>query len=477
MRGWPLPTHFYMCNKLTCRSICVILLLALVCTNCFSQDDQINLKDLLGAVSANAPSLQTDSAAIRIRQLQEAATRGNRLPNARLSYQVDAGTNNNLPGGYFTYGIVPSNSRVRVEGNSSTVLGDLGIASFDWEFYNFGKYEAEQHAAHAELELEQSRFARSKYDLQAYTINYYLQLLRLNNLLSIQSLNIERNSEIRKSIQSLAKSGIIAGVDTSIAEAELSKSRLNYLELSNQFRQVQLLLSAMSRLDADKIRPDTNFTAELLSYYTASAQNLSDAEDTASHPTILYYKSAYSNSLAKEELIRKSYNPKLSLQGAVWGRGSSVSAADEFRALSKGIGFERGNYLVGVGVTYNIFDLKRKKLQLNVQKAATDLSAKQLSEQQQLLSLSIRQIDTELEISRQRLQEIPHQLEAAQAAYRQKLSLYKNGLTNIVDLNAAVSILYRAETDYTNANYNYCKALLQKAVNENGIDALLNSLK
>lgn len=454
--------------------MCVILLLALACTHCFSQEDKISLKDLLGAVSANAPSLQTDSAAIRIRQMQEAATKGNRLPNARLNYQVDAGTNNNLPGGYFTYGIVPSNSRVRVEGNSSTVLGDLGIASFDWEFYNFGKYEAEQTAAHSELELEQSRFARSKYDLQAYTINYYLQLLRLSNLLSIQSLNIERNSEIRKSIQSLAKSGIIAGVDTSIAEAELSKSRLNYLELSNQFRQVQLLLSAMSTLDADKIRPDTNFTAELLSYYTAGAQG---AEDTASHPTIQFYKSAYSNSLAKEELIKKSYNPKLSLQGAVWGRGSSVSAADEFRALPKGLGFERGNYLVGVGVTYNIFDLKRKKLQLNVQKAATDLSAKQLSEQQQLLSLNIRQIDTELEISRQRLQEIPHQLEAAQAAYRQKLSLYKNGLTNIVDLNAAVSILYRAETDYTNANYNYCKALLQKAVNENGIDALLNSLK
>jgi outer membrane protein, adhesin transport system len=457
----------------TCYSVCGILLLMLVCTTVSSQDNNISLNALLRAVNANSPALQSDSAAIRIRQMQELSVRGNRLPNLKLNYQIDAGTNNNLPGGYFANGIVPGNSRVRNEGNSSTVLGDLGIASFDWEFYNFGKFSAEQTAAHAELELEESRVARSKYDLQAYTITYYLQLLRLNDLLTIQSMNIDRNSEIRQSIQSLAKSGIIAGVDTSIAEAELSKSRLNHLELSNQFRQVQLLLSAISGFSPDAIRPDSAFTDKVLNYYK---EDLVMDEDPGMHPTIQFYKSAYNNSLAKEDLIRKSYNPKVSLQAAVWARGSSISAMDEFRALSKGLGFERGNYLVGVGMTYNIFDQKRKRLQMNVQKAATDLSAKQLNEQQQMLSLNIRQIDTELEISRQRLQEIPHQLEAAQAAYRQKLSLYKNGLTNIVDLNAAVAILYRAETDFTNANYNYCKALLQKAVNENQIDALLNIL-
>lgn len=463
-----------MFNRVTCRSACCILLLAFACASGVAQQKTISLKELLTAVNTNAPSLQSDSASVRIRQMQEAAAKGSRLPNARLNYQIDAGTNNNLPGGYFTNGIVPGNSRVRVEGNSSTLLGDLGVVGFDWEFYNFGRYDAELNAAHAETEVEQFRIIRNKYDLQAYTINYYLQLLRLSDLLSIQSLNIERNNEIRQSIQSLAKSGIIAGVDTSIAEAELSKSRLNYLELFNQFRQVQLLLSALSGLAADQIRPDTAFTQQLLSYYTSAPQPVND---TASHPVILLYKSIYTSNLAKEELVRKNYNPKLSLQGAVWGRGSSLSAADEFRALPKGLGFERGNYLVGVGITYNLFDLKRKKLQMNVQKAATDLSAKQLNEQQQILSLNSQQIAAELEISGQRLQEIPHQLEAAQAAYRQKLSLYKNGLTNIVDLNAAVSILYRAETDFTNANYSYCRALLQRAVNGNGIEALLNTLK
>lgn len=450
------------------------LLLSLCCVPAKAQVKSLPLKDLLSAVRNYSPSLQTDSAAVTVKEAQEAATKASRLPSLRLNYQVDAGTNNNLPGGYFANGIVPGNSRVRVEGNASTALGDLGIAGFDWEIYNFGKFDAERKAAHADVEVERARFARSKYDVQAYAISSYLQLLRLQNLLDIQSLNIDRNKEIRQSIQSLAKSGIIAGVDTSIAEAELSKSRLNYLELTSQFRQVQLSLSAISGLKPDAILPDTGFAIQLVQYYNGDQPRNTD---TTTHPAIDFYRSVYNNSLVKEELIKRSYNPKVSLQAALWGRGSSISAADEFRELSKGLGFERGNYLVGVGVTYNIFDTKRKRLQLNTQKANTSYVAKELEEQTSLLNLSIEQANAALEIARERLQEIPHQLEAAQAAYRQKLSLYKNGLTNIVDLNAALSILYRAETDFTNANYNYCRALLQKAVNENQVNVLLNALK
>jgi outer membrane protein TolC len=454
----------------TCRGTLCLLL----CLPAFAQQTPVSLKQLLESVTTHAPSLLADSASVRIREAQEAATRGNRLPNLKLNYQLDAGTNNNMPGGYFSYGIVPGNSRVRTEGNSDVILSDLGIAAFDWELYNFGGFDAQQKAAHSDVEVEKARFAQSKYQLQTYTIHYYLQLLRLHDLQSIQQLNIQRNQEIRLSIQALAKSGIIAGVDTSIAEAELSRARLIFLELSNQFKQLQLQLSAISGLPANDIVPDTGFAQELISY--SNELYLQEA-DTLHHPVIGYFRSLYQNTLDKAELVRKSYYPKVSLQGAVWGRGASVSAADEFRPLSKGIGFERANYLVGVGITYNLFDIKRKNLQLNTQRASSFYAQQKLAEQQNLLALSVNQANIDLEVAHDRLQEIPHQLAAAQAAYRQKFSLYKNGLTNIVDLNAALNILYRAETDYTNANYAYCKALFQKAVNENQVEALLLTLK
>lgn len=438
-----------------------------------AQEPVLSLKELLDSVSIKAPSLIADSAAITIRQAQETATRINRLPSLKLNYQAAIGTNNNMPGGYFSYGIVPGNSKVRTEGSSSTILSDLGIVALDWELYNFGGFEAQQQAARSDVLVEAARFQQTKYQWKAYTITFYLQLLRLTDLLAIQSQNIQRTAEIRKSIQALSKSGIIAGVDTSIAEAELSKARLNYLELSNQLKQIQLQLSSISGIQPNRIVPDTAFTAQMIRRFTTLPLQ---EVDTTHHPVITLYKSLYQNSLDKEILIRKSYNPKVSLQAAIWGRGASVSPTDEFRPLIKGVGFERGNYLVGLGITYNIFDNKRKNLQLGVQKASSSLAQKKLDEQQSLLALSMSQADTELQTAQQRLEEIPHLLAAARAAYRQKFSLYKNGLTNIVDLNAALTTLYRAETDYTNANYLYCKALFQKAITENVVDILLNTI-
>ncbi|MDB4918551.1 TolC family protein [Mucilaginibacter sp.] len=80
---------------------------------------------------------------------------------------------------------------------------------------------------------------------------YYLQ-----DFLNIQYRNIKRNEQIRRSIESLAKSGIRAGVDNIIAEAELSKARLNYIELKNQLKQLQLNVSAISGLPYQSIIPD-----------------------------------------------------------------------------------------------------------------------------------------------------------------------------------------------------------------------------
>jgi adhesin transport system outer membrane protein len=437
-------------------------------------DPALSLKTLLSQVDQHAPTLLTDSAGIAITRAQATETHNNWLPNLRLNYQSDIGTNNNVAGPYFGFGIIPSDSKVRTESNTSTVSANVGVAALDWEIYNFGSYGAQNKVANSDVQVQQNQFARSKYDLQAYTIGNYLQLLRLHDLLGIQARNIQRNVEIRRSIQSLAKSGVRAGVDTSISEAELSKARLNYIELANQEKQVQLQLSLVSGLPYQSIVPDT--TAEMaLINQTPAAQDLT--ADTLNHPLISYYRSIYQNSLQRENMVKKSYNPKVFLEAAAWGRGSSVDANDNFRPLSTGFGFDRNNYLVGIGVSYNLFDIRRRQLKLRTQKAATSYNAQKLYEQKKMLSINASQADVELETARQRLQEIPNQLRAANDGYRQKLSLYKNGLTDIIELNAALNILYRAETDYAQAKFSYSGALFQKAVTDNQVNTVLNLLK
>ncbi len=447
-----------------------------ISVNTYAQQKEkpISLNKLLNRINQNAPSLITDSAAIQIRKAEANETRYNWLPNLNLNYQADIGTNNNTAGGYFGFGIIPSNSGGRrATSNTDAALTNLGIAQLDWEIYNFGAYGAANRVAASEVKTEQNAFARSKFQLQGYAISSYLEMLRLQNLLSIQQKNIQRNEEIRRSILSLARSGVRAGVDTSIATAELSKARLNYIELVNQSKQVQLQLSAISGIPPVQMVADSNAIPRLI----ASAPVTALGFDTVNHPLINYYKSLVETNRQRELLVKKSYNPKIMLQGAAWGRGSSVDNSDNFNALSTGWGFQRSNYLVGVGISYNLFDLKRRQLRLGVQRSETNYSLKALQEQQNALALSSGQANTELFTAQQRLQEIPIQLQAAEAAYRRNFSLYKNGLTDIVELDAALNILFRAETDYTNAQNSYCRALFQKAIAQNQVNSLLNILK
>ena len=438
------------------------------------QSTPITLKELLNRVNQKAPSLITDSAAILIRQAQAAETRSNWLPNLKLNYQADIGTSNNVTGPYFGFGIIPSSSG-GIHGTSiTTALSDnLGIAALDWEIYNFGRYRAENRVANSDVTVQQNQFAESKYLVQAYAISGYLQLLRLQDLVNIQYRNIQRNLQIRRSIESLAKSGVRAGVDTSIAEAELSKARLNYIELDNQLKQVQLQLAEVSGFPYQSIIPDTTVEPTLINQPSAYLF----PADTANHPLINFYRSEYQNSLERENLVKKLYNPKISLEAAAWGRGSSVDPSGQYNSLSTGYGFQRDNYLVGIGISYNLFDLRRRQLKLNTQKAATDYTLKELQEQQQLLSINASQADVEMQTALNRLHEIPNQLKAANDSYRQQLSLYKNGLSNIVDLDAALNVLYRAETDYMQAKYDYSNALFQKAITENQVNTILNLLK
>lgn len=434
----------------------------------------ISLKALLVQVAKNAPTLGTDSTIILIKEAQAQETAHNWLPNLKLNYQANLGTNNNVGGPYFSYGIVPSNNRgVRDESNTTAVLANLGIAAFDMELYNFGAYKAQNKVAQADIALQQRQFATSKYNLQAYAIDNYLQLLRLQEYLNVQQRNIDRNIEIRRSIRALARSGIRAGVDTSIAEAELSKSRLNYIELKNQAKQIQLKLSAVSGLPYENIMPDTTSETRL---FSQSAEHRLFYADTLNHPVIQYYQSLYNNSLQREDLVKKSYNPKILLQAAAWGRAASLDANNGFTSLHNGWGFQRENYLVGVGITYNLFDLKRRQLRLNTQKVNTQYALAKLNEQKVLLAASATQADANVATAMERLQEIPRQLKAANAAYRQKFSLYKSGLTDVIELNAALSLLYRAEVDLISAKYGYMEALFQKAVTENQVNTVINLL-
>ncbi len=453
---------------------CPAFACALLFTVVLKAQQSVPLSSVLERLQQRAPQLITDSAAIHIFEQKVVAARYNWWPSLQINLQGNLGTNNNLPGGFFSNGLVPSNSRVRESGSNRTILTDLGVTSFDWEVYNFGAYAARNKVAIADLQVQRKHYQHARYQLQQAGIDGYLKLILLSEIIGIQDQNILRSQEIKKTIQALAISGIKAGVDTSIAAAELSNAKLLRLDLVKQYRQLQLQLAYLTGLPDESVVADSLLENKIIARYIAFLDEQNGADE---HPLLKYFDALKNNSVEKEKQLRKDYNPRVSLQASVWGRGSSLSAQDKYRPLYTGVGFERMNYLVGIGITYNILDYKRKRLQLDIQQANTRYAEKKLEEQTALLKNERKMNMVELTTAYHRLQEIPRQLEAATAAYRQKLALYKNGLTDIVELNLALHMLYRAETEYAQAKFNFSKAVFEQAMLENQLPALLQTLK
>jgi outer membrane protein TolC len=137
----------------------------------------------------------------------------------------------------------------------------------------------------------------------------------------------------------------------------------------------------------------------------------------------------------------------------------------------------RYNYLAGIVVTYNPFDLRKKHDQLAVQQYRTQASEQQYTLQKEQLQAAMQRADVDVTAALRKLNEIPVQLQAATDAYNQRLALYNAGLANIIDVVNVYYVLNRAETDLVLAQDEYRKAIFEKAYARNLIPQLLTLLK
>ena len=188
------------------------------------------------------------------------------------------------------------------------------------------------------------------------------------------------------------------------------------------------------------------------------------------HPVLKFYQSRINVSRQQEKYFDRFKYPVFSLVGVVQSRGSGFDAnysqvyPDAYtHNYWNGVKPTNSNYLLGVGVIWNLTN----PIRVHQQVAAQEWTSRGLQNEYELVS---QQIKTQLALADQKIKyavanyhEAPIQMKAASDAYLQKSVLYKNGLTNIVDVTQALYVLNRAETDRDISNNNVWQALLLKA--------------
>ncbi|HTL09472.1 MAG TPA: TolC family protein [Chitinophagaceae bacterium] len=433
-----------------------------------------SLSQLVDSATPHYPELRRKSAQLEAAQAVVTDTRNLYLPSLKLNEQVNLSTDNSLAGSYLSFGMIPSTSAgVRAENNVEATTGNIGILQSQYDLVDFGYRSAQVNRARAYVHLQEADLQQEEYYLKLQVARWYFLLLKSQRKLQANAENIRRYESIFNVIKALTASGIRAGSDSSLALAELSRTKIVYNQNREQAENCKIQLSWLTGIPANRVTADT----AALKDKSSAINFLGNVIDSLHHPVIGYYKELKNIAIANEQLIAKSFLPKIVLTAAGWARGSSIAFNDQFKSLGNGLGFQRFNYLAGFSFQYDLFNGIRKRARVKAYQfdiLANDLA---LQGQQLRLQTAAQQANNAIQTTENNLTELPVQLSAAQDTYNQKVAQYKAGIINVVDLTNAAYVLYRSMNDYAETLGDWYLAQLDKAVATGNLDSFIQAIK
>ncbi|UBM59398.1 TolC family protein [Marinilongibacter aquaticus] len=431
----------------------------------FSQT--LSLKDAIDTGMANFNTIRAKQNYIQGAKEVVEQVKMDYLPNFNLAIQQDYGTVNGQNGPLYGFGgLGVSSSGLPLPNQTwNAAFGSLYLANVNWNFFTFGRTTQRINIAKAEVEQYKKDYEQEIFKHKVKIAAAYLNLLASQRLLLSQQKNLERAKVIHSNAAVRVKNGLLPGVDSTLAAAEVSKAKISLNQIKQQLKIQNNELANFMGIEAEDFDLDTTFIAEI----PAAAVITSEVQSDSTNPILSFYLSRIAVSVNQFTLFKKEYLPTFSLWGIYQNRGSgfnsnySTDQSSFTQNYWKGIKPVRQNYLFGVGVTWNLTTMARSSRKAAAQKWITQ----GLEEEYKAISLAL---STQLDAANARIKyaldnynEAPLQVLAAKQAYAQRMALYNNGLIDLVDLTQALYTLNRAETDRDVIYTNVWQALLMKA--------------
>ena len=444
----------------------------------YGQEKVLTMKDAEQLALSNYASIKAKASQLNASKAFLKETKTEYLPDVNLSAQQDYGTINGQNGPLYGYrGLsVASSGPALPNQNWNAAFGALYLANVNWDFFAFGRAKEKVKVQKTVVSLNENDLAQEQFQHQVRVATAYLNLLAAQQLAKAQEDNLNRSLDLQKVVVARVKNGLNPGVDSSLANAEVSNAKIS---LTNAQQTVQDQSNQLSNYLG--VTPQ-NFLLDSV-FVTQTPKN-TDQQPTVNpddHPLLRYYRNRIGVSDEQAKYLSTFSYPTFSLFGVYQGRGSGFSStygSDQSAynsSYGSGVDPTRYNYLFGVGLVWNITNPFRVHYQVKSQKFISEqfqneynLVSQQLHDQQILA-------DTRISNALKNYHEVPVEVKAASDAYIQKYTLYKNGLANIVDFTQALYTLNRAEVDKDIAYNNVWQALLYKAAASGDFGLFINN--
>jgi outer membrane protein TolC len=426
----------------------------------------LTLPDAIATAKSNYGSLRAKANYIQASRASVQQSVKDYLPNLNLSLQQDYGTVNGQNGPLYGLGGlgVASSGLPLASQNWNSAFGALYLTNVNWDFFAFGRAREKINVAKSVAVRDESDLEQEVFQHEIRVAGAYLNLLAAQRLSRSWQNNLSRASAIKQVVVTRAKNGLIAGVDSSLANAEVSNAKIAITRALDFEQEQANRLAVLLGVEQQEFELDTLFISKIPVSFSDSIREPGD-----NHPLLKYYANRIALSNQQAKYYHTLSMPVFSAFGVFQTRGSGFSsnyAQDQSsytRSFTEGIKPVRSNYLLGVGVVWNMTNILRIRHQVTSQNFVSNALQNEYDLVDQQIKNQLLLSNNKIKNALSNYQEAPVQIKSATDAYIQKSTLYKNGLSNIVDLTQALYILNRAETDRDIAYSNVWQGLLLKA--------------
>jgi outer membrane protein TolC len=460
-----------------------ISLLFLLCcflgnSSTFSQVPFLKLSDAIQLGLENYNSIKAKKNYLKASESLVINAQKQFLPDVTAAIQNNYGTANGQFGSLYPYrgvGMAAAGPSSASQ-NWNTAFGALYASNVNWDVYTFGRLKASVDVAHSQVSRDSLDLQQEKFNHAIKITAAYFNLLAAQKFVEISKQNYKRVAALREVIKARTTNGLNAGVDSSIANAEVSNAKLGEIEAQN------IELQATNQLATLLNTPTKHFQLDTL-YFSKIPEQLGSTLAIENNPTLLFVKSRINIAENTQKLLSRNKLPVISVFGSFQSKASgfdydySPTNNHVDKNYFSGIAPSRSNFIIGAGMFWNFMSPTKINHQIKAQqfiseglKSEYDLMENQLKSQMILA-------DQRIENALLTYKESPIQLDAARIVYEQKAVLYKNGLSNIIDLTQALFVLNRAETNISVAYANVWQALVLKAASNGDIDLLIKQAR
>ncbi|HET7841816.1 MAG TPA: TolC family protein [Terriglobia bacterium] len=363
------------------------------------------------------------------------------LPKLDSLYQANRATSNNAMGIAFPQSVVPGVRGPVLPGNSNTAWGSLGGLLFSWQPTTFGYRHANVNRARAEVDSASANLSLAQLRVATNAVNAFFNLLAAEQGVTVAQANLHQWQVVDQSVRTLVDQELRPGADASRADAQLAQAKI-------QLIQAQQLVAVNRAGLADALGLETSDVEVSPGPVLASLPGAaSPAASPASHPAAVAQQDSVLEAKAQLQMLRRSYYPGVYLQSFVSGIGSGFSPAGVPLGGANGLGLGAGNYGAAVTLTFPIFSIFGIRAQERTAKANVDAQTHYYDQTLLGINDQVRQAQAMLDGARSVAENTPVELNAARTGEVQSRTRYQTGLTTLVELADAESLLQQAETD------------------------------